>query len=134
MSIFEDKQKMGLIPFELKNVHNVRGACVPFIVVISGLTQKEKFSVYEDNYYRLQEYISLEQELGIDLYTFFTVKRRGYIYYKALDGSVRKSKVWAQFFGYDWCWYIRNPKKKDRKRVRMKHYNKTWALTEEELK
>lgn len=82
----------------------------------------------------LDLYRKIEEELGIDLYTFFTVKRRGYIYYKALDGSVRKSKVWAQFFGYDWCWYIRNPKKKDRKRVRMKHYGKTWALTEEELK
>lgn len=77
---------------------------------------------------------AIEENLGIDLVTYFKVKRQNYIYYKSLDGSIRKSKVWAQFFGYDWCWYIRNPKKKDRKRVRMKHYGKTWALTEEELK
>lgn len=80
-----------------------------------------------------EQYKAIEQELGIDLVTYFTVKRRGYIYYKALDGTIRESKVWAQFFGYDWCWYIRSPKKNDRRRVRMKHYGKTWALTREEL-
>ena len=129
----EDKQKMGLIPFELKNAHNVKSKCVPFIAVISNLTQEEKYAVYEDNYYRLQEYINLGKELGIDVKTYFKVKEQGYIYYKTLDGKIRKSKVWGQFFGYDWCWYLRNPKKKDRKRVRMKHYGKTWALTKEEL-
>lgn len=89
---------------------------------------------YDDCLNKLGQLEDTEEELGINLKTFFTVKRRGYIYYKALDGSIRKSKVWAQFFGYDWCWYIRNPKKKDRKRVRMKHFGKTWALTEEALK
>ena len=94
----------------------------------------EDFDTIEKELKEHEQYKAIEEELGIDLYTFFTVKKRGYIYYRALDGSIRKSKVWAQFFGYDWCWYIRNPKKKDRKRVRMRHYGKTWALTEEELK
>ena len=80
MSIFKKKKKMGLIPFELKNAHNVKSKCVPFIAVISNLTQEEKYAVYEDNYYRLQEYINLGKELGIDVKTYFKVKEQGYIY------------------------------------------------------
>ena len=82
---------------------------------------------------QLEKIKRIESKLGIDVETYFKVKGQGYIYYKTLDGKIRKSKVWGQFFGYDWCWYLRNPKKKDRKRVRMKHYGKTWAFTKEEL-
>lgn len=67
MSVFEGKQKMGLIPFELKNIRNVKTNCVPFSDVISGLKQEERYAVYEDNYYRLQEHKSLEKELGMPL-------------------------------------------------------------------
>ena len=135
MSVFKDKQKIGLISFELKNRHNVKTNCACFSAVISGLKQEEKYMVYEDNYYRLQEYKSLEKELGIDLITLI----------KALKGGVfvknRKGIEFAQsvFVGKGvincsvYSSKYSNNRGRSYKNKWLKDYGKTWALTREEL-
>lgn len=131
MSIFEDKQKMGLISSEFKNRHNVKTNCVCFSAVISGLKQEEKYMVYEDNYYRLQEYKNLEKELGIDLLTLIKANNDGAYFKEDLryyianidlkHKCVRLVKHYEAEDDFD-CHY-----------VMFKEYGKTWALTKEEL-
>ena len=136
MSIFEDKQKMGLISSELKNRHNVKTNCVCFSAVISGLKQEEKYMVYEDNYYRLQEYKSKEKELGIDLEIFLKAlengiwvksKRSGIEYGKSvlIGNTVIRCSVYSTKYASN--------RGRSYKTKNIKDYGKTWALTREEL-
>ena len=129
MSVFEDKQKMGLIPFELKNVRNVRIQCVPFVAIITGLTQEEKYAVYEDNYYRLQEYISLEKELGIDLVTLVRALKEGiYVHLQEPYGIVHDT-VRLKFDGS----YVYLVLDTVNSQVCCNNYGQSWSLTREEL-
>lgn len=129
MSVFEDKQKMGLISFELKNRHTVKTKCVCFSTVISGLKQEEKYVVYEDNYYRLQEYISLEKELGVDLETFLKALNNGFYRYRPTARNnvicfIAKPRVNMKQKCFTYGSYGKSY---------FKDYGKTWALTKEEL-
>ncbi len=136
MSIFEDKQKIGLISSELKNRHNVKTNCTCFSAVISGLKQEEKYRVYEDNYYRLQEYKSLEEELGIDLFTFVKVLKAPEIYFKRENEILKVPHC-------DILWDIavnniaiileENKNHTLYSVYHLRDYRKTWALSQEEL-
>ena len=136
MSIFEDKQKMGLISSELKNRHNVKTKCTCFSAVISGLKQEEKYAVYEDNYYRLQEYKSQEKELGIDLETLVKAQQQG-IWVKSKRNGIEYGK--SVFIGNTvircsvYSTKYTNNRGRSYKTKNIKDYGKTWALTREEL-
>ena len=136
MSIFEDKQKIGLISSELKNRHNVKTECVCFSAVISGLKQEEKYKVYEDNYYRLQEYKSLEKELGIDLATLVEAQQQG-IWVKSKRNGIEYGK--AVLIGNTsihcsvYSTKYANNRGRSYKTKNIKDYGRTWALTREEL-
>ena len=136
MSIFEDKQKMGLISSELKNRHNVKTNCVCFSAVISGLKQEEKYAVYEDNYYRLQEYKSQEKELGIDLETLVKAQQQG-IWVKSKRNGIEYGK--SVFIGNTvircsvYSTKYASNRGRSYKTKNIKDYGKTWALTREAL-
>ena len=162
MSVFEYNQKMGLIPFELKNARNVRTQCAPFVAVITGLTQEEKYAVYEDNYYRLQEYKSLEKELGVELPLFFKIMKTETLWWKDKNKK-RTHNIASEFISikpyisiggfmmFEFSWNDRNLYnyencdviiKEQESPIGMPHiylylkasdYGKTWALTKEEL-
>lgn len=136
MSIFEDKQKMGLISSELKNRHNVKTNCVCFSAVISGLKQEEKYAVYEDNYYRLQEYKSQEKELGIDLATLIKAQQQG-IWVKSKRTGIEYGKAVLIGNTFIRCSVYSTKYASNRgrsyKTKNIKDYGKTWALTREEL-
>ena len=129
MSVFEDKQKIGLISSELKNRHNVKAKCVCFSTIISGLKQEEKYMVYEDNYYRLQEYKNLEKELGIDLEKFLKALENGFYRYRPTARNnviyfIAKPKVNMKQKCFTYGSYGKSY---------FKDYGKTWALDEKEL-
>ena len=136
MSIFEDKQKIGLISSELKNRHNVKTNCTYFSAVISGLKQEEKYLVYEDNYYRLQEYKSLENELGIDLFTFVEVLKAPEIYFKRENEilEVPHCDILWDIVANSIAIVLEEDKNHTLYSIyHLKDYGKTWALTKEEL-
>ena len=136
MSVFEDKQKMGLIPCELKNKHNVKTECTCFSSIISGLKQEEKYMVYEDNYYRLQEYKSLEKELGINLFTFVKVLKAPEIYFKRENEILKVPHcdiLWDIVVNSIAIVLKENKKHTLYSIYYLRDYGKTWALTKEEL-
>jgi len=146
MSVFEGKQKMGFIPFELKNIRNVKTNCVPFSAVINGLEQEERHAVYEDNYYRLQEHISLEKELGMSLeYLIAFLKKLGidaFTLIKYLIAERCFAVCGNELVEYE-IWGVSKegvlavpaicPYGDCIETLQYKHYGKIWALTKEEL-
>ena len=51
--------------------------CEPFSNIVGGLSQEQKHIVYENNYYELQKYKKLEEELGIDPLILFKALKNG---------------------------------------------------------
>ena len=136
MSIFEDKQKIGLISFELKNRHNVKTNCTCFSAVISGLKQEEKYLVYEDNYYRLQEYKSLENELGINLFTLVKVLKAPEIYFKRENEilEVPHCDIFWDIVANSIAIVLEEDKNHTLYSIyHLRDFGKTWALTKEAL-
>lgn len=146
MSVLEEKQKMGLIPFELKSIRNVKAKCVPFSDVISGLKQEERYAVYEDNYYRLQEHKSLEKELGMPLeYLIAFLKKLGInaaTLFKYLTAERCFVVCGNELVEYE-IWGVSKegvlavpaicPYGDCLETLEYKDYGKIWALTKEEL-
>lgn len=50
----------------MKNRWDLIG-CEPFSNIVGGLTQEQKHIIYENNYYELQKYKKLEEEIGCPL-------------------------------------------------------------------
>ena len=77
------------------------------------------------------EYKNIEEELGIDLITLFSILRTGgYIWVKNCKGINYWHIVSLRQRGLDKQWYLTYS---NNVRVKLKDYGKTWALTKEEL-
>lgn len=80
--MIKEKQEAGLLPKELKSIRTCNAVCTPFSSVLNGLSTEEKNIVYEDLYYRNQEYKYLEKRLGLDLDNFYKMIDNIYFYDK----------------------------------------------------
>ena len=102
------------------------------------LTEKQELGGYQtelvnDSIQKLGQLEDIEEELGIDLLTYFKIKSAKSVYVKELGKDCSEMLVRPSKDSIDVCYkgFVNIPECDSC--LQLKDYGKTWALTKEEL-